>query len=96
MWKGKTVKKFFIDSAEIIIYASAACIFITSFYFGIQLIRLSGSSGSIVGVPSISPLIGIFVILSGVVFAALHCVIWFSLMDIRTYTRHSAKMLNNR
>lgn len=90
------MKKFFIDSAEIIIYASGACIFIASFYIGIQLIRLSGSSASLLATPNLSPLIGIFFILAGLIFTVLHCVIWLSVMDIRTYTRHSAKMLNNR
>ena len=90
------MKKFLMDSAEIIIYASAACILIVTFYSGIQLIRLSGTAALLGDGAGVSPLLGIFVIIMGAVFAALHCVVCLSLVDIRTYTRFSAKMLNTK
>lgn len=90
------MKKFLIDSAELIIYASGVCIVFAGFYTGIQLIRLSGMVDLIPDGPEFGPMVGIFFIVAGFVFAALHCVIWLAVLDIRTYTRYSAKMMNSR
>ena len=90
------MKKFLMESAEPIVYASAVCILVITFYVGIQLIRLSGTAEFLGAGSGLSPMIGIFVIVMGAIYAALHCLICFSIIDMRTYTRYSAKMLNSK
>ena len=85
------MRKFFIESAEMIVYASSVCILIAGFYVGIQLIRFSGLYGTVFG-----PSVGVFIIFSSLIFAALNCAVLLAVLDIRTYTRHAAKMLTSK
>lgn len=88
------MKRILFDLADIIILASGALWVIIGTWSGISLIQLSGTFSEFGG--KMSPLIGIVVIVGSVLIGALHSLICYILLDIRTYIRHTAKMVSNR
>ena len=78
------MRGFLFDMSSSIIYATGLVGLVVGVYSGVQVLSLMGefTRGMIAGV---------ILIMAGVLLSALHCLICFAILDIRTYTRHAAK-----
>ncbi len=82
------MKAFLYDMSDVIIYATGALWLIIGVWSGIQILSNLGQA-------SFGLVSGILMILLGIVFSALHCLICFVLLDIRRYTRLTAQLLKS-
>jgi len=80
------MKSFLFDMSDVIIYATGALWLITGVWSGIQILGEAGAA-------SVGLISGVLVMLLGILFSALHCLICFVLLDIRRYVRLNAQML---
>jgi hypothetical protein len=80
------MRGFLFDMSSSIIYATGLVWLVAGVYTGVQVLSLMGefTRGMIAGV---------ILIVAGVLAAALHCLICFAILDIRSYTRHAAKYI---
>ncbi len=82
------MKAWLFELSDAIIYLTGLCWMVAGIYSGVQLIANFGELTRFM-------IAGVLAIIFGVLACALHCLICFAIVDIRSYTRHSAKMLNS-
>ena len=83
------MRSFFFEMSDFIVYATGLCWLVAGVWSGIQVLSTLGEYSQFL-------ILGILLIVLGVAFAALHCLLCFALLDIRSYSRHTAKILDRQ